>query len=267
MKILNFIIIFLIPAFLSAQTVKNNANSVYLLESPSNNTTKHVGELKRFEEAEILSTGYLKDEKWYRVRASKHVGWQKNYIEGWVPARLFSPIDQASEADICTDCDNKADSSLKDIQDISAVLATKEKFVWPVSGVLRSGFGMRRHPIKKIVKLHNGIDISGNNERPIVAAKSGTVTNSTSGCVTGDRSCNNGAGNFVVIDHGDGTMTKYLHLNPKCDLAILGQIKQGDVLGCVGATGGATGPHLHFIVLINGKPVNPLLHLPKRASK
>ena len=138
-------------------------------------------------------------------------------------------------------------------------------FIWPTAGVVRSGFGMRRHPVTGVVKMHNGTDISGNSGKDVVAAKTGVVKTSKSGCQTGVKKCNGGAGNMIIIDHQDGTMTKYMHLSPGCKLAPEGsKVEQGQKIACVGSTGESTGPHLHFGVVQNGRYINPLTVLPKR---
>lgn len=121
-------------------------------------------------------------------------------------------------------------------------------FIRPVSGPIVSGFGMRFHPILKMNRMHNGVDIAAPYGTPIKAAADGEVVSA------GYR---RGYGNTVIIDHGGGVATLYAH----CSALTVGEgqtVKQGQVIGYVGATGLATGPHLHFEVRRNGEPVNPL---------
>jgi murein DD-endopeptidase MepM/ murein hydrolase activator NlpD len=87
---------------------------------------------------------------------------------------------------------------------------------------------------------------------PVDAAASGTVA------VAGVQ---NGYGNVVYIDHGNGLQTRYGHLS-HIDVVVGQQIKRGERLGLVGSTGRSTGPHLHYEVRINNQPVNPRPYLP-----
>jgi murein DD-endopeptidase MepM/ murein hydrolase activator NlpD len=116
--------------------------------------------------------------------------------------------------------------------------------IWPVSGPVVSGFGMRWG------RMHTGIDIGVGYGTPIHAAASGTVI--FAGWM-------GGYGNFVIVDHGGGLSTAYAH---QSSIAVGGgTVSQGQVLGYVGCTGHCFGPHLHFEVRINGSAVDPLGYL------
>lgn len=121
------------------------------------------------------------------------------------------------------------------------------RFIRPVNGAITSRYGMRLHPIFKVRKMHNGIDISAPHGAPIVAADSGVVVEA--GYIWG-------YGYTVIIDHGGGVATLYAHCSAL--LVSAGQAVQGgQSIARVGSTGYATGPHLHFEVRINGDPVDP----------
>ena len=123
-------------------------------------------------------------------------------------------------------------------------------FGWPLPGhsTVSSGFGMRFHPTLKVYKLHTGIDIPAPKGTKIVAANAGTVITSTK---------NGSYGNYVVIDHGGGRTTLYAHMSSRS--VSTGQtVTKGQQVGAVGATGYATGNHLHFEIRINGSLVNPM---------
>lgn len=122
------------------------------------------------------------------------------------------------------------------------------RFSRPVNGPMTSGFGMRFHPILKRRRMHAGIDFGARQGTPIHASADGIVIAAT---------YTQGYGNMVIIDHGGGISTLYGH----CSRISVGggqRVKRGDVVGAVGSTGLATGPHLHFEVRVNGRPVNPL---------
>ncbi|HEY0003817.1 MAG TPA: peptidoglycan DD-metalloendopeptidase family protein [Pyrinomonadaceae bacterium] len=127
--------------------------------------------------------------------------------------------------------------------------------IWPVEGSLESGFGGRRNPFGgSSYELHTGQDIEAPSGAPVVAAANGTVV------IAGWQ---NGYGQVVYIDHGDGLSTRYGHLS-KIEAAVGQIIARGTVLGRVGSTGRSTGPHLHYEVRINDQPVNPRQYLPEQ---
>lgn len=118
----------------------------------------------------------------------------------------------------------------------------------PVGGRITSGFGMRVHPILHSRRMHTGIDIGAPTGTSIRAAGNGMVVS------TGWRG---GYGNCIIVDHGNGRATLYAHCSSI--VARSGQVvKSGQTIGRVGSTGFSTGPHLHWEVRINGRPVNPL---------
>jgi len=124
------------------------------------------------------------------------------------------------------------------------------EYEWPTPGYfgLDAIFGMRIHPIKKIAKFHNGLDIDAPMGAPIVSSKDGLVTRAS---YAGD------SGNSIVIINLDKTENRYLHLSSykvkKGDV-----VKKGEIIGYVGSTGLSTGPHLHYEIRIKGNPTNPL---------
>ena len=121
----------------------------------------------------------------------------------------------------------------------------------PISGArISSRFGMRRHPVLGYTKMHTGVDFAAGRGTPIHAAGPGIVIHA---------GWRGGYGRTVMIKHPNGYVTLYAHqsrLAPGIRKGV--KVRQGQVIGYVGATGRVTGPHLHYEVRINGKPVNPL---------
>ncbi len=128
------------------------------------------------------------------------------------------------------------------------VRAFRGRLIKPTNGAYGSGFGMRFHPILHYRRMHTGVDIGAAYGSRIWAAGDGRVI------FAGYRG---GYGNCVMIDHGGGLATLYGHCSR---LAVHeGQyVRQGELIAWVGSTGLSTGPHLHWEVRVNGKPVNPV---------
>ncbi|RKO65562.1 M23 family metallopeptidase [Desulfofundulus salinus] len=118
---------------------------------------------------------------------------------------------------------------------------TGGRLAWPTVGAIESPFGPRWG------RLHAGVDIAAGTGAPVRAAESGRVTSA---------GWNGGYGLMVEVYHGDGVVTRYAHLS-RIEVRVGQRVERGQLLGRVGSTGSTTGPHLHFEVLVNGRPVNP----------
>jgi murein DD-endopeptidase MepM/ murein hydrolase activator NlpD len=129
--------------------------------------------------------------------------------------------------------------------------------IWPVHGWLSAGYGMRSDPFTGDRDFHPGLDISAERGTAVRATAAGRVELAAP---SGDY------GNLVVVDHGYGIVTRYGHLS-KFAVWQGREVKRGDILGFVGATGRATGPHLHYEVLANGKLMNPLQLLTGKSAQ
>lgn len=126
-------------------------------------------------------------------------------------------------------------------------------FIWPVPTVrnIIDGFGNRWFEEEQRYENHKGIDINkpGCGGEPVIASAGGTVLQA------GDRG--DGYGECVIIDHGDGLITRYAH-NRSVAVSAGDEVTQGQVISYIGQTGWATGDHCHFEVRINGEPVDPM---------
>lgn len=125
------------------------------------------------------------------------------------------------------------------------------QLLWPTRGKVTSRFGTRIHPVFKTKIMHTGIDISAKKGTSVNAAESGEVL--YSGWLRG-------YGQIIIIDHGHDMTTVYAHLDSIAVDEGRG-VKKGQVIGAVGSTGVATGPHLHFEVRLSGEARDPLKYL------
>lgn len=112
-----------------------------------------------------------------------------------------------------------------------------------------SGYGYRMHPIYKIPKFHQGMDYTAPVGTPVYATGAGRVEEV--------RRSRRGSGNRIVIDHGYGFKSVYAHLND-IETRQGRAVERGEIIGTVGNTGLSSGPHLHYEVLFNNEPVNPV---------
>ena len=145
------------------------------------------------------------------------------------------------------------------VDDISSVTVDKEdysnidvKYLWPVTGYDRisAEYGSRMHPVKKEMVFHNGIDIPAPEGISVFAANTGTVV---------EIEDNETDGNYIILNHGGGIQTFYSVLFGFAEgLAEGDTVQQGDLIGYVGSTGEATGPHLHFSLIIDGEYIDPM---------
>jgi murein DD-endopeptidase MepM/ murein hydrolase activator NlpD len=117
----------------------------------------------------------------------------------------------------------------------------------PVERTESSGYGWREDPINRHAKFHHGTDYRGKRGTPVLAAGNGTVV------FAGRRG---GYGRVVFIDHGNGIITRYAHLN-KIEVKVGDQLLAGQRLGQLGSSGRTTGAHLHFEVRLHGRSVDP----------
>ncbi|MBI4522646.1 MAG: M23 family metallopeptidase [Deltaproteobacteria bacterium] len=124
------------------------------------------------------------------------------------------------------------------------------------AGVVNSGFGIRSDPLTGEERFHKRIDIAAPEGTLIRAAASGTIIYSGRA---------NSYGNMIVVDHGNGLVTRYAHT--KMNLLSTGDpVQAGQEIALVGTTGRSTGPHLHFEVLRRGKAVDPQPFLTRIAA-
>ncbi|HYC30850.1 MAG TPA: M23 family metallopeptidase [Gemmatimonadales bacterium] len=150
---------------------------------------------------------------------------------------------------------NLLSSSFREAADSLAVHSARlaaTPSIMPTQGWLSSAFtSMRSHPILHLARPHEGIDVTAPMGSPIEAPAAGRVI---------DAGWESGYGNTVTIDHGFGTVTKFAHTS-KILVKVGERVARGQRIALVGNSGLATGPHLHYEVHVNGRPVDPLRYV------
>ena len=149
------------------------------------------------------------------------------------------------------------DDGLVDYYDETGKSAKKFLVRKPVlAGIMRSGFGLRRHPILGYTKMHTGVDWAAPSGTPIYASGHGTVEKI---------GWESGYGKYIRVRHNNGYETAYGHMTAYARGVGEGtRVRQGQVIGFVGSTGLSTGSHLHYEILVNGRFVDPMrIKLPR----
>ena len=138
-----------------------------------------------------------------------------------------------------------------DYFDANGQSAKKPLLRTPVDGArLTSRYGRRRHPVLRYTRMHRGVDFAAARGTPVYAAGNGRITY---------RGRKGAFGKYIKIRHNSRYFTAYAHLRSfRRGVTAGSRVKQGQIIGYVGSTGTATGPHLHFEVLVGGRQVNPL---------
>jgi murein DD-endopeptidase MepM/ murein hydrolase activator NlpD len=127
-------------------------------------------------------------------------------------------------------------------------LANATPSIWPAHGWLSSTMGPRTDPVTGGSDYHSGLDIAGDRGQPVYATAAGVVTQA---------GYQGAYGNLITVDHGFGLETRYGHLS-SFSVQKGAQVKRGEMIGRLGATGRTTGNHLHYEVMANGRLLNPL---------
>lgn len=178
-------------------------------------------------------------------------------VSSLLPASLSSPEDTFGVLrGLLTGLEDRLRYVRHDVERREA-LAAATPSIWPAHGWLTGIFGGRSDPFTGEPGFHQGIDIATEKGQPVFATADGVVE---SAAYTGDY------GNLIVLSHGFGLTTRYGHLSA---FAVRpGEaVRRGEVIGYVGSTGRATGAHVHYEILANGKLINPLRLLTQSAER
>jgi len=147
----------------------------------------------------------------------------------------------------------------KSFDDLIALAMRKEEMMRSIPAIMpisnkdltrtASGYGLRIHPIYKIIKFHAGMDFTAPSGTDVYATGDGTVASVISS--------RRGLGNHIIINHGFGYTSLYAHLE-RFNVRAGRKVRRGDVIGFVGSTGMSLAPHLHYEIKLNGTNVDPV---------
>ncbi len=185
-------------------------------------------------------------------------------MAGFGGANRYSKLEEMDNSELIISTTRKLDILSKQVlvqaksyDEVAKMAMNREKMIASMPSIMpvsnkdlkqtASGWGMRMHPIYKILRFHYGMDFT---------AATGTDVFATGIGVVKSASRETGYGNTVVIDHGFGYETYYAHLS-RINVQVGQKVNRGDIIGFVGSTGTSTAPHLHYEVSKNGVKVNP----------
>ena len=230
--------------------IEENKNAIEAAKKTLEESKAQIETLKSTKEATAKA---LKDSQAVKKNYASELTAEENAIKEQIEE--FEADKRAIERELAAIAASEASSGGTTI--ISGP-ASNYGYIFPVAGCSLANISNKTYPS---YRGHTGIDVNINVVgKSVVAVKSGTVVTSTAlrNSSGGYRSY----GEYVVINHHDGTMTLYAHmLAGSRRVSQNQQVSQGQVIGTVGSTGNSTGPHLHFEVRVNGRCVNPLPYL------
>lgn len=163
---------------------------------------------------------------------------------------------QISENELGSAESGEVEKELRTIQAMASPDALPT--MWAHLGKINNEFGFRRNPFGgRSYEFHAGMDIDGEKGDTVIAPGKGVIIKA---------GWQGGYGNMIEIDHGNGITTRYGHLS-KVEVEVGQTIGRGELIGYVGSTGRSTGPHLHYELRLNDKPINPRFFLPPEPTE
>lgn len=253
---------------LEADSVTDFMNRAEYAVQMSSYDRRMMDEMKEAREAIEVQKAELEDEKAAQEELLAEVESQKAAVDKAISAKTQEIANYQSQINTASGEQDDYEAQLAQQEklleqvenQIAAAAAAKAAagdgdggssgFLWPcpASHRITSYFGPRKAPVAGASTYHKGIDIGAASGSSIVASASGRVTTAA---------YSSSAGNYVVISHGNGISTVYMHASAL--YVSEGQtVVQGQAIAAVGSTGYSSGPHLHFGVIVNGSYVNPL---------
>ena len=224
-----------------------------------------LGRIKRFEKdygKSILSSSFREQ--------LEYVNWELNNTESkagqalrktTTPAQAASVIDKLYERSAGTELGvriQNAERLASVSEPVSPLTSLAQTALGTTPGRVTRGYGTQKHPLLGVNKLHKGIDIAAPSGTSVFSVKDGKISFA---------GFEKGYGNYIIVDHNDGTSTLYAHLSRFADGLSTGtSVTKGQTIGFVGSTGLSTGPHLHFELRRNGKPVSELTSMSEQQA-
>jgi hypothetical protein len=220
---------------------------------------------KDFEKvSKVLEDIQNRDDNIYRVIFEAEPIPSTVRMAGFGGSNRYSKLEEMDNAELIINTTRKLDILSKQVfvqaksyDEVAKMAMNKEKMIASMPSIMpvsnkdlkqtASGWGMRMHPIYKILRFHYGMDFTAATGSDVFATGIGVIKSA---------SRETGYGNTVVIDHGFGYESFYAHLS-RINVQVGQKVNRGDIIGFVGSTGTSTAPHLHYEVSKNGTKVNP----------
>jgi murein DD-endopeptidase MepM/ murein hydrolase activator NlpD len=171
-------------------------------------------------------------------------------------AAIVEAADLQADVENLKDRTSELENQLKIIEQVAERRASILRFtptIWPLDGRIGSHYGSRLDPFTGDAEIHRGLDIVGLYGSAVRAPADGMVIFSAR---------KSDYGNLIILEHSQGLSTRYGHLS-RFAVRTGQKVAKGDIIGYVGTTGRTTGPHLHYEVRLNDRPVNPRNYLPR----
>ena len=232
-----------------AEQLSKTSSSIDKLEKELNNIAHHDNELYR----SVLGMEPLSDD----IRTAGIGGSDSyamfNYYSDRTSELLKSTASRIDELERRIGIQKLSFDEIKVYYNENQVRLRNMPAIKPVNGIMVSGFGMRPHPILRYNRMHEGVDFRAEVNTDVYATGDGIVIHAS----------RRGAfGNLLEIDHGFGIVTRYAHLSSFASgIRVGAQVKRGDIVAFSGNTGRSAGPHLHYEVLVDGSPQDPINYM------
>jgi murein DD-endopeptidase MepM/ murein hydrolase activator NlpD len=219
-------------------------------------TQRLDSKISALESLSVKINSLIESDTWTKRFANLKVGSVGGTKRDYATADIVSPEDLKTDVESLKDRTSELENDLKLFEQVAERRATMIRFtptIWPLNGRIGSHYGSRLDPFTGDAEVHRGMDIVGLYGSAVRAPADGIVIYAAR---------KSDYGNLIILDHGQGLTTRYGHLS-RFGMRSGQKVAKGDIIGYVGTTGRTTGPHLHYEVRLNDRPVNPRSYLPR----